>query len=159
MSDEETPLGYLRRQLDSEAARKTSLDQRTVAVLTAAAGAIAVGFSLAQVNTNFKTLLHSHHYLEGMALGLFGLSLALGIFSSILTYGSGPNVSDLRQVVQNAASYEKTQLIEAFGTRYLDEYTVRRSSNNLRSVLLLIAQLSQAVGIGSLLYLAWLLLR
>lgn len=155
MSDPNQMIDHLRRQLDAELDRKGSLDQRTVTVLSVGTAAIAVAFSLTQATGSNRLTVDRYQWLVGTALLLFAAAVGLALLSSLATYARGPAIDDLERDID----LDDAAAIVAIKQDHLNELRARRNSNNVRSVFLLLAQLTEVAAISGLGYVVWMTVR
>ena len=130
---------YIKTLVDSEDARKSSLEQRGVGIVTTSSALATLLFALVGVVTaskNFSFPAAAHGYLVA-AIILFAVAVAIGILANIpLLYKQAmPTADELASVWNYSASDGQAQVI---GTR-LKILDSARHSNAIKGLLVLLA--------------------
>ena len=138
---------YIKALIDSEDARKSSLEQRGVGVVTTSSALATLLFALVGVVTaskNFSLPTAAHGYLV-WAIVLFAVAVAIGILANVpLLYKQAtPTAEDLANVWGYSTSEGQAYVI-ATRLKVLDS---ARHSNAIKGLLVLLAALVQLVAL------------
>jgi hypothetical protein len=143
---------YIKSLVDSEDARKTSLEQRGAGVATTSSALATLLFALVGVVTsskNFSLPTAAHGYLV-TAVGLFAFAVTIGILANLpLLYKQAtPTAADIADVWEYSTPDSQAHVI---GTRLKILKSARRS-NAVKGLLVLLAGLVQVAALVVLVF-------
>ena len=152
MSTPDVYANYIKALVDSEDARKSSLEQRGIGVLTTSSALATLLFALVGVVTaskNFVLPTSAHGYLIA-AIGLFAAAVALGILANVpLLYEQAKPTAEMLARVWGYTEDEAQLYIIATRLKVLES---ARRSNALKGWFVLLAAVVQLTALVVLVF-------
>jgi len=144
---------YIKELVTDEEARKTSLEQRGLAVVTTISAVVAVLFGFAAaVPDSARKLPGTVHGPLAVALGFLVAGGVLGILATVPVRYRQVNAGDLEFLVRHWAGASSLQGQTKVSLTRLDIYRRQLRTNGLKAVTVLTATVCEVCGIG---FLAW----
>jgi hypothetical protein len=140
----------LKEELQEERARKTSLEQRGLSVITSSGTLVTLLFALAAVVTGSKSFSgvdRAPKVLLVIALALFIIAALGGILTNWpLGYGE-PNPSDLTRLIATEWSSSVQEATAATAEARADVIGVAKSRNDLKATALVAAMVAEVLAV------------